>query len=118
MWQLNVKLLSGKNLVAKDTIAEGAYGTQFTETSDPYVVFKVGKATAKSATIQRSLNPEWNEEITMPVRESPSTPVRLTVAASFLHPMCSFCAQIILHRYRISQDVCALFHVLVLSCAH
>jgi Ca2+-dependent lipid-binding protein len=76
-WLLNIKLLSGKDLIAKDTIAEGTYGTRFTESSDPYVVFKVGNATAKSATIQRTLNPTWNEEISLPVSTS-----------SYLGPVC------------------------------
>lgn len=40
-WDLRVQLLSGKELQAKDTVAEGTYGTGFTHSSDPYVVFKV-----------------------------------------------------------------------------
>jgi hypothetical protein len=30
VWDLNIRLIGGKNLVPKDTVAEGTYGTQFT----------------------------------------------------------------------------------------
>ena len=66
-WTLSVKLLSGAELVAKDTRAEGTYGTTFSHSSDPYVVLRLGGATVRSQTVQRNLNPVWNEELDLPV---------------------------------------------------
>lgn len=67
-WDLNIKLLNGKDLIAKDTIAGGTYGTAFTQSSDPYVVFKCGDSEARSKTIEKDLNPEWNEELSVNVK--------------------------------------------------
>ena len=63
---LGVRLLSGADLVAKDTRAEGTYGTTFSHSSDPYVVLRLGGATARSRTVQRNLSPVWNEELELP----------------------------------------------------
>ena len=68
-WDLRIQLLSGKNLQAKDTVAEGTYGTGFTHSSDPYVVFKVGGRSVRSKTVEKDLNPEWNEELTLSVED-------------------------------------------------
>lgn len=68
-WELNIKLLSGKNLVAKDTVAEGTYGTTFSHSSDPYVVFSLAGQQVRSATIEKTLNPEWNEEMVVKVTD-------------------------------------------------
>ena len=39
-WDLEIKLIGGKNLMPKDTVGEGTYGTTFSHSSDPYVVVR------------------------------------------------------------------------------
>jgi len=94
VWDLSIKLLNGKNLVAKDTVAGGTYGTTFTQSSDPYVVFKVGGSEARSATIEKNLNPEWNEELVLQVGPTPytlhPTPYTLHPTPYTLHPELHF----------------------------
>jgi len=67
MTVLVIRLLEGKNLEAKDHAG----------TSDPFVTFKVvsnetGQAVskAKSKVIKKSLNPQWNETLTLPSFEN------------------------------------------------
>jgi len=68
-WELNIKLLAGRNLMAKDTVAEGTYGTTFSHSSDPYVTLSLGNQTVRSSTIEKDLNPTWNEEMTLRVTD-------------------------------------------------
>lgn len=51
-----VKAVSAKNLPAKDLLSKS---------SDPYLKVTAGKAKAKSKTILKNLNPEWNETVTL-----------------------------------------------------
>ena len=70
-FQLRVHLRRGRNLVAMD---KGG-------TSDPYVKFKAaGRLLHKSRTIQRDLNPVWDETFTLPI-EDPFAPVYLKVSS-------------------------------------
>ncbi|KAJ4755142.1 Calcium-dependent lipid-binding (CaLB domain) family protein [Rhynchospora pubera] len=39
--------------------------------SDPYVIVRVGNATAKTKVINSCLNPVWNEEFTFDIKEPP-----------------------------------------------
>ncbi|WOL17493.1 protein C2-DOMAIN ABA-RELATED 11 [Canna indica] len=55
---LKVVIVRGNNLAIRD----------FTS-SDPYVVVKLGKQTAKTKVINSCLNPVWNEELTFYVKE-------------------------------------------------
>ncbi|EKX46192.1 hypothetical protein GUITHDRAFT_163003 [Guillardia theta CCMP2712] len=64
-WKLDIKLIGGKELLPKDTVSAGTYGTAFIHSSDPYVVMSVGPQQVKSQTIQKNLNPEWNETLTL-----------------------------------------------------
>jgi len=41
VWDLEIKLIGGKNLMPKDTVGEGTYGTTFSHSSDPYVVVQL-----------------------------------------------------------------------------
>ncbi|GLJ46671.1 hypothetical protein SUGI_0983640 [Cryptomeria japonica] len=62
---LKVRVNEGFNLVKKDLIS-----------SDPYVLIKLGQQRVKTKTIKRSLDPVWNDELTIGV---PSKTPRLEV---------------------------------------
>lgn len=64
---LKVAVIRGTNLVATDLL---------NSTSDPYVMVSLGKQTVKTRTVKRSLNPEWDDELTVGV---PSPTVQLKV---------------------------------------
>lgn len=58
MGNLTVTLVRAKNLIAADR--GGA--------SDPYVVFKVnGKEVHKSEVVKKTVNPEYNETVVVPI---------------------------------------------------
>jgi len=38
-------------------------GTGFIQTSDPYVIFKIGKGQVRSSTVLKNLNPEVNSRL-------------------------------------------------------
>lgn len=68
-WDLNIKLIGGNNLIPKDTVGDGIYGTSFTHTSDPYVVVRLADQKRQSQTIEKNLNPKWNEDMTLTVTD-------------------------------------------------
>jgi Ca2+-dependent lipid-binding protein len=62
---LAITLLDGKDLPIKDL-----NGSEISRTflmliglSDPYVIFRIGNQKCKSKTIQKNLNPVWNENM-------------------------------------------------------
>ncbi|KAI3430043.1 C2 domain-containing protein [Psidium guajava] len=46
--------------------------------SDPYVVIRMGKLKLKSRVVKKSLNPEWNDELTLEITDS-SLPISVMV---------------------------------------
>uniref|UniRef100_A0A646QG56 Multiple C2 and transmembrane domain-containing protein 1 n=1 Tax=Hemiscolopendra marginata TaxID=943146 RepID=A0A646QG56_9MYRI len=59
-FEVMVHLREGSKLAAKDSCG----------TSDPYVKFKVGgRLLYKSKTINKNLNPEWDEHFTLPIED-------------------------------------------------
>ncbi|XP_057517119.1 protein C2-DOMAIN ABA-RELATED 4-like [Amaranthus tricolor] len=64
---LRVKVIRGINLAVRDV-----------RTSDPYVVIKMGKQKLKTRVINKDVNPEWNEDLTLSVSD-PTLPIQLTV---------------------------------------
>ncbi|KAF6163526.1 hypothetical protein GIB67_002531 [Kingdonia uniflora] len=46
--------------------------------SDPYVVIKMGKQKLKTRVVKQSVNPKWNEDLTLAVAD-PNLPIKLTV---------------------------------------
>ncbi|ELQ37230.1 phosphatidylserine decarboxylase [Pyricularia oryzae] len=54
---LNIVILRGRNLAAKDRSG----------TSDPYLVLNCGDSKHVTATVSKSLNPEWNEQCEFPI---------------------------------------------------
>eukprot|EP01080_Neovahlkampfia_damariscottae_P011124 gene11124-3943_t len=52
-----VNLIKGENLASRDLNGK----------SDPFVVVKVGKSEAKGKKIMKTLNPQWNESLTLKV---------------------------------------------------
>jgi len=57
MGMLMIKLISGTNLIAQDINGK----------SDPYCVFTINKQTVRSKTIEKTLNPVWNEILMLSV---------------------------------------------------
>ncbi|KAK1682326.1 hypothetical protein QYE76_043174 [Lolium multiflorum] len=64
---LSVRLLRGINLVKRD--ADG---------SDPYVVVHLENQNLKTSVIKNTVNPVWNEELTLAVT-NPATPIKIEV---------------------------------------
>ncbi|KAK8966855.1 putative ADP-ribosylation factor GTPase-activating protein AGD11 [Platanthera guangdongensis] len=64
---LRVRVLRGVDLAVRDL-----------KSSDPYVVLQMGKQKLRTRVIKKSLNPEWNEELTLSV-EDPTLPIKLKV---------------------------------------
>jgi len=67
--RLHIRLHSAKNLLAKD---KG-------DTSDPFVVMKIGHATVKSAIIEKTCNPEWEQEFEVGIIRGKSDELYLEV---------------------------------------
>uniref|UniRef100_A0ACD5UYC8 Uncharacterized protein n=1 Tax=Avena sativa TaxID=4498 RepID=A0ACD5UYC8_AVESA len=64
---LSVRVLRGMNLVKRD--ADG---------SDPYVVLHLDNQKLKTSVIKNTVNPVWNEDITLAVT-NPATPLKIEV---------------------------------------
>ncbi|GAU12798.1 hypothetical protein TSUD_72840 [Trifolium subterraneum] len=64
---LRIHIKRGVNLAVRDV-----------NTSDPYVVVKMGHQKLKTRVIKKDINPEWNEDLTLSVTE-PVLPFMLTV---------------------------------------
>uniref|UniRef100_A0ACD5UNA6 Uncharacterized protein n=1 Tax=Avena sativa TaxID=4498 RepID=A0ACD5UNA6_AVESA len=64
---LSVRVLRGINLVKRD--ADG---------SDPYVVLHLDNQKLKTSVIKNTVNPVWNEDITLAVT-NPATPLKIEV---------------------------------------
>ncbi|CAI8620045.1 unnamed protein product [Vicia faba] len=64
---LRIRIKRGVNLAVRDV-----------NTSDPYIVVKMGKQKLKTHVIKKDINPEWNEDLTLSITE-PILPFKLTV---------------------------------------
>eukprot|EP00262_Sarcandra_glabra_P016534 TRINITY_DN542_c0_g1_i1.p1 TRINITY_DN542_c0_g1~~TRINITY_DN542_c0_g1_i1.p1 ORF type:complete len:166 (-),score=16.28 TRINITY_DN542_c0_g1_i1:551-1048(-) len=64
---LRVHVERGTNLPVRDV-----------RTSDPYVVLRMGRQKLKTRVIKKNINPEWNEDLTLSVKD-PTLPVKLEV---------------------------------------
>ncbi|KAJ8753726.1 hypothetical protein K2173_026402 [Erythroxylum novogranatense] len=64
---LRIRVKRGVNLAVRDVC-----------TSDPYVVVKLGRQKLKTHVINKDINPEWNEDLTLSITD-PNVPVKLTV---------------------------------------
>ncbi|KAL0397290.1 UNVERIFIED_CONTAM: protein C2-DOMAIN ABA-RELATED 4 [Sesamum calycinum] len=64
---LRIRVKRGINLAVRDV-----------RSSDPYVVVRMGKQKLKTRVINKTINPEWNEDLTLSVSD-PNHPVSLTV---------------------------------------
>ncbi|KAF5769571.1 putative C2 domain-containing protein [Helianthus annuus] len=56
---LSIRVQKGVNLAATDHIRGG----------DPYVVFRLGNQTLKTGVVKNTLNPVWDEVLTLPIFE-------------------------------------------------
>ena len=73
---VKVRVTRGVNLAIRDL-----------RSSDPYVVVRMGKQKLKTRVVRKSINPEWNDELTLSI-EDPTIPVKL-VCVSFSFPLLS-----------------------------
>ncbi|KAK7251734.1 hypothetical protein RIF29_35188 [Crotalaria pallida] len=64
---LRIHVKRGINLAVRDV-----------NTSDPYIVVRLGKQKLKTRVIKKDVNPEWNEDLTLSVTD-PHRPFVLTV---------------------------------------
>ncbi|KAL8125103.1 protein C2-DOMAIN ABA-RELATED 4-like [Apium graveolens] len=64
---LRIRIKRGISLAVRDTLS-----------SDPYVIVRMGKQKLKTSVISKSINPEWNEDLTLTVTD-PILPVKLQV---------------------------------------
>lgn len=67
MGLLRIRVKRGVNLAVRDV-----------RSSDPYVVVKMGRQKLKTRVIKKSVNPEWNEDLTLSITD-PNQLVQLTV---------------------------------------
>ncbi|KAK8655669.1 hypothetical protein V6N13_108241 [Hibiscus sabdariffa] len=66
---LKIMVRRGINLAVRDKV---------TGTSDPYVVITMGEQKVKTRYIKKNCNPEWNEELTLSIKDL-NAPISLTV---------------------------------------
>ncbi|KAJ3692348.1 hypothetical protein LUZ60_012698 [Juncus effusus] len=66
---LRLKVEKGVNLAIRDIIRSS---------SDPYIIFRVGKQEVKTHVQRGTTNPEWDERLTLSV-EDPNDPLKLEV---------------------------------------
>ncbi|KAL1206979.1 Protein C2-DOMAIN ABA-RELATED 1 [Cardamine amara subsp. amara] len=64
---LRIHVKRGVNLAIRDI-----------SSSDPYVVVQSGKQKLKTRVVKHSVNPEWNDDLTLSVTD-PNLPIKLTV---------------------------------------
>ncbi|KAM7524288.1 hypothetical protein LguiA_014190 [Lonicera macranthoides] len=64
---LRIKVQKGINLAVRDCT-----------TSDPYVIVRMGKWKLKTRVVKKTLNPEWNEDLTFAIAD-PTLPIHLEV---------------------------------------
>lgn len=67
MGLLRIHVQRGVNLAIRDV-----------NTSDPYIIIRMGKQKLKTRVIKSNVNPEWNEDLTLSVSD-PNHPVMLEV---------------------------------------
>ncbi|XP_068651670.1 GTPase activating protein 1-like [Aristolochia californica] len=67
MGLLRVRVVKGLNLAVRDL-----------NTSDPYIILKMGKQKLKTHVVKKNVNPEWNEELTFSISD-PIKPIKLAV---------------------------------------
>lgn len=67
MGLLRIRVYKGVNLAIRDVVS-----------SDPYVVIRMGKQKLKTRVVNKSVNPEWNEELTLSIAD-PTLPIKLLV---------------------------------------
>ncbi|PON45393.1 C2 domain containing protein [Trema orientale] len=67
MGLLRIHIHRGVNLAIRDV-----------RSSDPYVVVRMGKQKLKTRVVKKSVNPEWNEDLTLSIVD-PTLPVKLFV---------------------------------------
>ncbi|KZV42266.1 hypothetical protein F511_13365 [Dorcoceras hygrometricum] len=64
---LRITVIRGINLAKRDA-----------RSSDPYVILRMGKKKVKTRVVQKNVNPEWNEELTLTISD-PNIPIKLQV---------------------------------------
>ncbi|KAK9951015.1 hypothetical protein M0R45_006477 [Rubus argutus] len=64
---LRIHIQRGVNLAVRDM-----------RSSDPYLIVKMGKDKLKTRVVKRSVNPDWNEQLTLLISD-PSLPILLSV---------------------------------------
>ncbi|KAK9950073.1 hypothetical protein M0R45_005578 [Rubus argutus] len=64
---LRVHIQRGVNLAVRDM-----------RSSDPYLILKMGKQKLKTRVVKRSVNPEWNEQLTLSIAD-PNLPIVVSV---------------------------------------
>ena len=67
MGLLRIHVFRGVNLAVRDVVS-----------SDPYVIFKMGKQKLKTRVVKQNINPEWNEDLTLSIQD-PNIPVNVLV---------------------------------------
>ncbi|XP_034705705.1 protein C2-DOMAIN ABA-RELATED 4-like [Vitis riparia] len=64
---LRIHVLRGVNLAKRDVLS-----------SDPYVIVRMGKQKLKTRVVDKNVNPEWNEDLTLSVDDT-NLPVKIFV---------------------------------------
>ncbi|CAL5326071.1 hypothetical protein ACSBR2_022968 [Camellia fascicularis] len=67
MGLLRIHIHRGINLAIRDVTS-----------SDPYVVVRMGKQKLKTRVVNKNVNPEWNEDLTLSIAD-PNLPINLSV---------------------------------------